>query len=145
MSVTTEKPPAADAPAVSTPALARLRPILTFGLIGLANTGLSYLVYLAAMRVSPYAIANVIGWTVGVLFSFYANCRFTWRVRPTWQRFIRFPLSSVPNVAFSTAGVVFLVEVARVDVRVAPLVATAAAIPLSYLLARAILVGGRRA
>lgn len=122
--------------------VARLRPLATFCLIGLANTGVSYAVYLAALAIWPYAVANAVGWCVGLLFSFWANCRFTWRVRPTWTRLVRFPLSSLPNLVFSTAGVVFLVEGVGVGQRVAPLLATAAAIPLSYLLARAILTRG---
>lgn len=119
--------------------VARLWPFVKFCLVGVANTGLSWVVYLGLYRVLPYAVANVIGWAVGVVFSFFANCLFTWHVRPTWRRFLRFPLSSLPNVILSTAGVVLLVEYARIDKAIAPLIAMAVAVPISYLLAQAIL------
>jgi putative flippase GtrA len=117
----------------------RFWPFVKFCLVGLANTAISYVVYLGLIRLMPYAVANVVGWFVGVCFSFFANCWFTWHVRPTWRRFIPFPLSSLPNVILSTGGVVLLVEVFGMDKRIAPLFAMLVAVPISYLLAKAIL------
>lgn len=119
--------------------LMRIWPLTKFCMVGVVNTAISYGVYLLLQRFWPYLAAHVAGWYVGVCASFLMNCLFTYRVRPTWRRFWMFPLSSLPNVLLSSAGVVALIEVAHVDQRLAPLVATLAAIPLSYLLAKAIL------
>ncbi len=120
---------------------ARLRPFLAFCLVGLVNTAVSYLTYLGLRLLMAYLVAYVLGWAVGVAVSFLLNCRFTYRVRPTWRGFVLFPLSSIPNIVLSSAGVALMVEVLGWDQRIAPLVATVLAVPISYAIARTVLVG----
>lgn len=119
----------------------RLWPLVKFSLVGVVNTGVYYGVYLLLLRFLPYLVAHLIGWTVAVVVSYLLNCWFTYRVRPTWRKLLVYPLSSLPNVLFTTFGVVLLVEVFRVGEELAPLIAGLAAVPFSYLLARLLLVG----
>ncbi|WOQ16762.1 GtrA family protein [Raineyella sp. W15-4] len=133
--------PAAGAPGRLPGTLPRLRPVLVFCLVGLVNTGVSYVAYLGLRLLMPYLVAYVLGWAGGVVVSFLLNCRFTYRVRPTWRGFVLFPLSSLPNIVLSSGGVVLMVEVLGWDQKVAPLIATLLAVPVSYLIARTILVG----
>lgn len=114
-------------------------PLVRFCLVGVGNTLLSYGVYLVLQLWLYYLVAHVLSWYAGVCFSFVMNCYFTYKVKPTWRRFWLFPLSSIPNVVLSSLGVVLLVEWLKVDQRIAPLIATLVAVPISYLLARAIL------
>ncbi|SDB80612.1 Putative flippase GtrA (transmembrane translocase of bactoprenol-linked glucose) [Raineyella antarctica] len=118
----------------------RYWPFIKFLMVGVVNTLISYLVYLGLRLVMPYMAAFVLGWVVGVLVSFLLNCYFTYHVRPTWRGFLLFPLSSIPNIVLSSAGVLLMVEVFGWDQRIAPLVATVLAVPVSYAIARTILV-----
>lgn len=122
----------------------RVWPLVKFSMVGVVNTVVSYVVYLLLQFVLPYMVAFVIGWCVGVIVSFLLNCRFTYRVRPTWRGLALFPLSSVPNIVLSSGGVLLMVEIWHWDQRIAPLVATLLAVPVSYLIARTILVGPAR-
>lgn len=124
--------------------LVRLWPLVKFSMVGVVNTLVSYAVYLVLRLVMPYMVAFVLGWVVGVIVSFLLNCRFTYRVRPTWRGFVLFPLSSVPNIVLSSAGVLLMVEVFGWDQRIAPLIATVLAVPVSYGIARTILLGPAR-
>ncbi len=119
---------------------AKLWPFIKFCLVGVVNTLVSYVVYLGLRLLLPYLLAHVLGWAVGVVVSFLLNCRFTYRVKPTWRGFALFPLSSIPNIVLSSAGVLLMVEVFGWDQRIAPLVATALAVPISYGIARTILL-----
>lgn len=119
----------------------RLWPFIKFCLVGVVNTVVSYLVYLALHPFMPYMAAFGAGWVVGVGVSFLLNCYFTYHVRPTWRGLALFPLSSIPNIVLSSAGVLLMVEVFRWDERVAPLIATVLAVPISFAVARTILVG----
>ncbi len=119
----------------------RLWPLVKFCLVGVVNTGVYYGVYLLLFRLMPYVAAHLIGWTVSVVVSYLLNSWFTYRVRPTWLKLLLYPLSSLPNVLFTTFGVVLLVEVFRVGKGIAPLIAGLAAVPFSYLLAKLLLVG----
>lgn len=118
----------------------RLWEFLRFGLVGVANTAVYYVVYLLLLLVLPYLAAHVLAWTVAVYFSFFLNAAFTYRVRPTWRKALLFPLSNIPNIVMTTVGVTVLVEVVHLDEHIAPLVAGLIAMPFTYLFARAILV-----
>ena len=93
----------------------RLWEFLRFGLVGVANTAVYYVVYLLLLLVLPYLAAHVLAWTVAVYFSFFLNAAFTYRVRPTWRKALLFPLSNIPNIVMTTVGVTVLVEVVHLD------------------------------
>ena len=122
------------------PALrSHIGPLIRFSLVGVLNTGVYYLTYLAIVPFAPYLVAHLVGWFVAMTFSFLMNCRFTYHVRPTWKRYVLFPLSNLPNVLFTSLGVVALVELLHVSTRLAPLIAGICAIPFSYLLGRVLM------
>lgn len=114
-----------------------------FVLVGLANTLVYYVAYRLLLLVLPYLPAHVLAYGLGIVFSFFANSLFTFGVRPTWRRFLAFPLTTLFNFVMVTAGSVALVEPGWVDERWATLLMTVAAIPVTFLLTRLVLTSGR--
>lgn len=110
----------------------QLRRLIRFGLVGVANTALYYGCYRLLLLVMPYLVAHLLAWAVSVVFSFFVNCWFTYRVRPTWKRFFAFPLGVLTNLAFTTIGTVILVEGFNFSEAWAPLVCGILAIPFTY-------------
>ena len=106
-----------------------------YGLVGLANAATYYGTYLLAHPSAGYLVAHAVGLGAAMVVSFFLNCRFTFRVRPTWTRFLLYPASKIVNVLATTVGVVGLVHLG-VDERLAPLLAAALALPVSFLAAR---------
>lgn len=121
----------------------QLAALSRFVLVGVANTLTYYAVYRLLLLVMPYLPAHVLAYGVGVVFSFFANSLFTFGVRPTWRRFLAFPLTTVFNFVVVTAGSVLLVERGWLDERWATLVMTVVAIPVTFLLTRRVLTAGR--
>lgn len=121
----------------------RLARLIRFGLVGVANTAVYYLFYRILLVIWPYLAAHLVAWALSVVFSFLANCYFTYHVRPTWKKFLAFPATTLVNVAFSTLGSVLLVEGLHVDERYATVLAGIAAIPFTYLLTSTILTSQR--
>jgi putative flippase GtrA len=109
--------------------------LVRYGLVGLANAATYYGTYLLAHPRAGYVVAHVVGLGTAMVVSFFLNCRFTFRVRPTWTRFLLYPASQVVNILATTVGVVGLVHLGM-DERIAPLVAAALALPVSFLAAR---------
>lgn len=112
--------------------------LIRYGLVGLANAATYYLTYLAAHDAVGYLVAHVLGLGAAMVVSFLLNCRFTFRVRPTWMRFLLYPASQAVNIAATTIGVVGLVHLG-VGERIAPLLAAALAVPASFLAARLVM------
>lgn len=117
--------------------------VLRFALVGVANTIVYYLLYRLFLLGMPYVGAHLLAWSLSVVFSFFANSRFTFGVRPTWKRFLAYPLTTVVNLGFTTGGAVLLVEALEVDERYATLIMGIAAVPVTFLLTRFVLTAGR--
>lgn len=115
--------------------------VVRFAVVGVANTVTYYVTYLVLVRVLPYLAAHVIAFAVAMVGSFLLNCRFTYRTRPTWRKLLLYPLTVAANFVITTVGVGLLVELVGMDERVAPLVAAVAAIPLTFLATRSVLLG----
>lgn len=117
-----------------------LTSFLRFVGVGVLNTLTHYAIYLPLRLVIPYVVAHVIAWFGAIITSFVLNCRWTFGVAPTWRRAISYPLSSLPNLAMTTVGVVALVQWLGVDQRLAPLLAGLGAVPVTFLVGRWLLV-----
>ncbi|MGW6895707.1 GtrA family protein [Streptomyces sp. NBC_01727] len=111
-----------------------------FALVGVVNTGTYYGCYLALLSVLPYLAAHVIAFALSMIGSFLLNSYFTYRTRPTWRKFLLFPLTNVANFVITTGGVWLLVDRAGFSSRYAPLVAAVAAIPITFVVSRAIML-----
>ncbi|WP_433547302.1 YfhO family protein [Streptomyces sp. CA-294286] len=117
----------------------QIHQVLRFALVGAVNTGTFYGFYLALHQWLPYYPAYVVAFLLSMVGSFFLNTYFTYRTRPTWRKFLLFPLTNLTNFVVTSVGVFVLVEWCDMDERIAPLVAAAAAIPVTFLLSRRIL------
>ena len=76
--------------------------------------------------------------------SFLLNAHFTYRTRPTWRKFLLFPLTQATNYGVQSVGLVALVSWLGVSRTVAPLAAAGCALPFTYLVSRRVLLPRRR-
>jgi putative flippase GtrA len=117
----------------------QLLQIVRFALVGGVNTATFYGFYLALHPWLPYFAAYTVAFVLSMIGSFFLNTYFTYRTRPTWRKFLLFPLTNLTNYVITSVGVYALVEWAAVNDKIAPLAAAAAAIPFTYVLSRRIL------
>ncbi|MFJ9707561.1 GtrA family protein [Streptomyces sp. NPDC101234] len=110
--------------------------IITFALVGVVNTATYYGLYLLFLRYLPYLAAHVIAFTLSMIGSFFLNAKFTYRIRPTWRKFLLFPLTNATNFVITTVGVYVIVDMLHVGSKFAPLMASAAAIPVTFVVSR---------
>ncbi|MFF9038666.1 GtrA family protein [Streptomyces sp. NPDC014892] len=115
---------------------------MTFALVGVVNTGTYYGLYLLFLNALPYLAAHILAFALSMTGSFFLNARFTYRTRPTWRKFLLFPLTNATNFLITTAGVYVIVDVLHAGNRFAPLLASAAAIPVTFLVSRTIMLRG---
>ncbi|WP_432171945.1 GtrA family protein [Streptomyces sp. 1222.5] len=119
------------------------RQIITFALVGVVNTATYYCLYLLFLTWLPYLAAHVLAFALSMVGSFFLNARFTYRTRPTWRKFLLFPLTNATNFVITTAGVYVIVDVLHAGSRFAPLLASAAAIPVTFVVSRWVMLPGR--
>ncbi|WP_405874797.1 MULTISPECIES: GtrA family protein [unclassified Streptomyces] len=114
--------------------------MVTFAVIGVVNTGTYYGPYLLFLTRFPYLVAHVLATVLSMTGSFFLNARFTYRTRPTWRKFLLFPLTNAANFVITTAGVYVLVDLLHFGSRYAPLLASLAAIPVTFVVSRRIML-----
>ncbi|MFF2523644.1 GtrA family protein [Streptomyces liangshanensis] len=119
--------------------------LVRFALVGVVNTGTYYALYLLLLTRLPYVAAHVSAFTLSMVGSFFLNSHFTYRTRPTLRKFLLFPLTNAANFVITTSGVYVLVDVLRLSSRYAPLAAAGAAVPITFVVSRAIMLRPDRA
>jgi putative flippase GtrA len=120
-----------------------IRELGRFGVVGVVNVTMYYAIYLVLHLLFPYLVAHVVAYVATIGTSFLLNCYFTYRTRPTLRKFLLFPLTQVAGLIVTSVGVTVLVEWAGMGERIAPVVATALAVPVSFVLSRRIIKGRR--
>ncbi|MEW1721114.1 GtrA family protein [Streptomyces sp. NPDC093109] len=120
--------------------------LVRFTLVGVVNTGTYYGCYLFFLhRLLPYVVSHVLAFGLSMTGSFFLNSWFTYRTRPTWRKFLLFPLTNAANFVITTAGVYLMVDVWRLSDRYAPLITAAAAVPITFVVSRTIMLRPDRA
>ncbi|MER6226246.1 GtrA family protein [Streptomyces sp900105755] len=128
--------PNATLPTATGPARPISGQIITFAVVGVVNTATYYGLYLLFLRSLPYLAAHILAFFLSMIGSFFLNAKFTYRTRPTWRKFLLFPLTNATNFVITTVGVYVIVDVLHAGSRFAPLMASAAAIPVTFVVSR---------
>jgi putative flippase GtrA len=118
---------------------AQLFQMAKFAVVGVINTGTFYVLYLLLHSWLPYYPAYVIAFLISMVGSFFLNTYITYRTKPTWRKFLLFPLTNLTNFVVTSVGVFVLVEWFHVNEKIAPLAAAVVAIPITFVLSRRIL------
>lgn len=118
--------------------------MVRFAMVGAVNTGTYYVCYLLLLTRLSYVVAHVVAFVLSMTGSFFLHSRFTYRTRPTLRKFLLFPLSNAANFLITTGGVYLLVHVMRLSSHYAPLIAAVVAIPITFVLSRAIMLRPER-
>lgn len=72
-----------------------VKQFITYCLIGLVNTGIHFFAFLLFLNlIGLQAIANFLGFTLGLLFSFFMNSCFTFKKRPSFVKFLKMALTN---------------------------------------------------
>lgn len=107
-----------------------------FVIVGGINTLHYYLVYLLLLEVLGfhYFTAHTIGFISSLIGSFFLNTLYTYKVKPTWAGFIRFPLTQLFNTAATAVILYLLVEQLSVSSSIAPMAAVLITLPATFIL-----------
>ncbi|MGW0756416.1 GtrA family protein [Streptomyces sp. NPDC002814] len=114
--------------------------IVVFAVVGVINTGTYYGLYLLLLPHLPYMAAHLVASGLSMIGSFFLNTRFTYRTRPTWRKFLLFPLTNATSFVVTTAGVYVIVDILHAGSRFAPLLASMVAIPATFVVSRTIML-----
>ncbi|HDA0328061.1 TPA: flippase GtxA [Staphylococcus aureus] len=115
--------------------------ILKFIIVGGINTLNYYVVYLLLLKLLhiEYMISHITGFIVAFVISYYLNCYFVYRVKPTWRKFISFPITQIVNISLQTVLLYVLVSWLNLPAEIAPFAGLIITIPITFILSKWIL------
>ena len=99
--------------------------IIKFVIVGGINTLDYYLVYLILLKL--------------LHISYYLNCYFVYRVKPTLKKFLSFPLTQVVNMGMQSLFLYIFVRWFNFPSEIAPFVGLIVTIPITFILSKWIL------
>lgn len=115
--------------------------ILKFIIVGGINTLNYYVVYLLLLKLLhiEYMISHITGFIVAFVISYYLNCHFVYRVKPTWRKFISFPITQIVNISLQTVLLYVFVSWLNLPAEIAPFAGLIITIPITFILSKWIL------
>lgn len=114
---------------------------IRFVIVGFINTFNYYILYLVFMYLGiPYIFSHSIAFAVSMIGSFFLNCFFTYKTKPTFSKFLQFPMTYIVNYSVTTLSIYILVGVFQMNEFIAPLIAAIIPIPFTYMVSKWILV-----
>ncbi|HFJ5367118.1 TPA: flippase GtxA [Staphylococcus aureus] len=115
--------------------------ILKFIIVGGINTLNYYVVYLLLLKLLhiEYMISHITGFLVAFVISYFLNCYFVYRVKPTWRKFISFPITQIVNVSLQTVLLYVFVSWLNLPAEIAPFAGLVITIPITFVLSKWIL------
>ena len=115
--------------------------ILKFIIVGGINTLNYYVVYLLLLKLLhiEYMISHITGFLVAFVISYYLNCYFVYRVKPTWRKFISFPITQIVNISLQTVLLYVFVSWLNLPAEIAPFAGLIITIPITFILSKWIL------
>jgi putative flippase GtrA len=109
--------------------------VLRFLVSGAFNTGVTYALYLVALRYWQPAVAYTIVYAAGICLAYVLNRKFVFREHAGWRSVAATPLIYLVQYLFSLA-VIQVWLMAGLPASLAPLPAILLSIPLTYVLTR---------
>lgn len=113
---------------------------LRFVIVGFINTANYYILYLLLLAAGlPYIVSHSLAFGISMIGSFYLNCYFTYKTKPTLKKFLQFPMTYIVNYSVTTLSLFVLVDLLDMNLFVAPIIAAILPIPFTYLVSKWIL------
>lgn len=117
--------------------------VLKFALVGVLNTGVTYLFYLLLLNILPYTTSYLVSYVLGIFFSFVLNSKFVFNSKITLAKFLKYPVVYIVQFLLNWVFLFVLVDKLSIEEKIAPLLVTVISIPITFLLTRYILTDSK--
>ena len=115
-----------------------------FLVVGVINTGSTYLIYLFFNLFVAYSIAYTIAYLSGIAISYYLNARWTFASDISLHSAIMYPSVHVAQYFVGILSLHWLIVSLQMDEKVAPLIVVLLTLPVTFLLSKWILTARKR-
>ena len=83
-----------------------------------------------------YMVSHIVGFIVSFIISYYLNCYFVYKVKPTIEKFLRFPITQIVNMVMQTLLLYIFVKWLNIASEIAPFAGLIITIPVTFILSK---------
>ncbi len=112
---------------------------LRFLIAGSLNTIISYIVYLLLLYYLPYLLAYSMAYAIGLLFSFYLNAKFVFKVPVTFKKILFYPSIYLVQYLLGLLILYIAVNFFQISEKLSLLISIFITIPITFILNRIIM------
>ena len=112
---------------------------LRFLIAGSLNTIISYIVYLLLLYYLPYLLAYSMAYAIGLLFSFYLNAKFVFKVPVTFKKILFYPSIYLVQYLLGLLILYITVNFFQISEKLSLLISIFITIPITFILNRIIM------
>ncbi len=112
--------------------------IIRFIVVGVINTLNYYICFRILLVHIPFLHAHIIAFVYSAIISYVLSSIFTFKQKMNMKTLIRYPLTFLPKLIFSSLGSVALVRLGLVSDKFATLIIMALVVPITYIVAKII-------
>lgn len=114
---------------------------IRFSIIGVFNTVHYYFWYLILLNLRVnYVTSHTIAFVLSMIGSYFLNCFYAFKTKPTLMKFIKYPLTALSNYLISTFSLIFLVSYLSVNRITAAFFAAILPIPATFIVTHYVLL-----
>lgn len=112
--------------------------VIKFVIVGGMNTFNYYIVYLCLLKLLDlnYLVSHISGFIISFIISYYLNCYFVYKVKPTIEKFLRFPITQIVNMGMQTLLLYIFVKWLNIASEIAPFAGLIITIPVTFILSK---------
>lgn len=118
---------------------ARLMEIMFFCIVGSTAMAIHYGIYYMLLPFLPVNVSFSLGYLISFLYNFTMTSYFTFKVKPSVSRFLRFAASHGINYLLQILLLNFFVHVTGLNEKMAPVPVYAISVPVNYMLVRLVM------
>lgn len=115
---------------------ARFTEIMLFGLVGSTAMAIHYGIYYVLLPFLPVNVSFSLGYFISFLYNFTMTSYFTFKVKPSVGRFLRFAASHATNYLLQILLLNFFIHITGMNEKMAPVPVYAISVPVNYVLVR---------
>ncbi|WP_256711108.1 GtrA family protein [Paenibacillus sp. FSL A5-0031] len=113
--------------------------LFKFGLVGLLNTIITYILYLFLLDHFPYSLAYTISYVAGIIISYFFNTIFVFKQSVSLSNFLKFPVVYLVQYLLNLLLMFVVVNKLLINEKIALIISIAVTFPITFVLSKYVL------
>lgn len=118
--------------------------VFKFGLVGLLNTMVTYILYIILLNKFQYSLAYSISYVVGIVVSYFFNTFFVFKQPITIDRFLKFPIVYLVQYLLNLLLMFVFVNKLFMNEKIVLLMSIVITFPITFLISRYVLKSAKK-